>query len=108
MKIKELLRQYRALDAEIKDIRERHLTEPELSDILDEEMKNITATRREIEVYIANIPDSLVRCIIRYRYIDCMTWGEIAAKLTTDGKGEYSGNTCRMVAERYMKKAPEV
>ena len=35
----------------------------------------------DIENYIEAIPDAELRLIARYRYIDCMTWDKIAAKL---------------------------
>jgi hypothetical protein len=39
----------------------------------------------EIENYIESIPEAEIRLIARYRYIDCLTWDKIAAKL---GKGQ--------------------
>lgn len=108
MQIKELLRQYRTLDAEIKDIRGRSLTEPELADIFDKELQDMLETRRKIEKYIADIPDSLIRYIFRCRYIDAMKWEEIAIKLTIEGKGTYSPDMVRKAHDKYMKKAPEV
>lgn len=105
--IKELLRQYRTIDAEIGDIRSRYITEPELSDIFDREIEELTKTRREIEEYISRIPDSLIRYIFRLKYIDALSWGEIAARLTTDGRGTYSEDMLKKVHSRYIKSAPE-
>lgn len=39
----------------------------------------------EIENYIETIPDAEIRLIARYRYIDCLTWDNIAGKI---GKGQ--------------------
>lgn len=106
--IKDLLRQYRTIDAEISDIKSRYITEPELSDIFDREIEELTQTRRKIEDYISRIPDSLIRCIFRYKYIDCLSWNEIAARLAAGGKGVYSADMLETVHRRYMKRAPEV
>ena len=108
MTIKELLRQYRTIDAEITDIKGRYITEPELSDIFDRELGALTETRRKVEEYISNISDSLIRYIFRLRYIDGLSWDELAAKLTTDGKGSFSSDMLKKIHSRYIRSAPEV
>lgn len=102
----DLLRQYRTIDAEISDIKSRYITEPELSDILDREIEKLTQTRRKIEEYISHIPDSLIRCIVRFR-CDGMRWEEMAAKLSAEGRGVFSSDMLRKTYKRYIKSAPE-
>ncbi|MBQ6577459.1 MAG: hypothetical protein IJL91_06900 [Bacteroidales bacterium] len=108
MTVKELLRQFRVIDAEISDIRARYITEPELSDIFDREIEKLTLTRRRIEEYISDIPDSLIRYIFRKKYIDALTWDEISDQLAKEGKEGYSSDMLRKRHDRFMKTAPEV
>lgn len=45
-----------------------------------------------VEEYIAGISDSRVRRILRYRYLDGMTWQQVAKQMG----GNYTADSCRM------------
>lgn len=53
-----------------------------------------------MEEYIENIEDSEVRCMIRFRYLDNLSWRKVAAKM---GAG-YEEDSCRIKVERFLKK----
>lgn len=53
-----------------------------------------------IEEYVQSIEDAKIRLIIRYKYIDDMEWDKVAAKIG----GDNSGDSLRMLLERYLKK----
>lgn len=50
--------------------------------------------------YIERCDDSLTRQILRYRFIDCMSWGAVAVKVG----GNNTADSCRMNVKRFLKK----
>lgn len=54
----------------------------------------------ETEEYIETIPDSEIRRIARWRYLEEMEWNQVAVRM---GEG-YSKDSCRMKMERFLKK----
>lgn len=80
-------------DKKREKIRERVLKQLRFS----EKLKKM---KKDIEDYIQTIPDSEVRRIARFRYLDDLEWKQVAVKM---GKG-YSGDSCRMKIERFLKK----
>lgn len=54
----------------------------------------------DIENYIQTIPDSEIRRIARFRYLEEMEWKQVAKGM---GKG-YSEDSCRMKFERFLQK----
>ncbi len=54
--------------------------------------------QNKIEEYIENIPDSATRQIYRYRYIDNMTWFQIADIMNYNGE-----STPRMKHDRFLE-----
>jgi len=52
----------------------------------------------DVEQSINDIPDSFVRTILRYRYLDGMSWRQIGKKV------KRSEDACRMIARRYFEK----
>lgn len=54
---------------------------------------------RRIEDYIGQIPDSMTRLIFRYRCIDGMTWGEVAATMGH----RMSEVNAKQIFHRYLK-----
>lgn len=66
-------------------------------EILDQELlEKLT----EIEEYIESIDDSRIRRIMRYRYIDDLTWQQIAHRM---GK-HHTADGCRMAHDRFLEK----
>lgn len=51
------------------------------------------------EEYINKIPDSRIRRIITYKYIDCLTWVQVAHRM---GKN-HTADGCRMTIERFFR-----
>ena len=54
----------------------------------------------ETEEYIDTIPDSEIRRIARWRYLEELEWNQVAIRM---GKG-YSKDSCRMRMERFLQK----
>lgn len=64
------------------------------------ESKRIELIRveNEAEEYIQSIQDSSLRRIIRYRYIDDLSWQQVAVRMGW----RYSAESCRKRADRFM------
>lgn len=60
----------------------------------------IGETSEEVEEFIAKIEDSRIRRIFRYRYVDQLTWLQVALRM---GK-HHTAESCRNAAERYLGK----
>ena len=54
----------------------------------------------EAQQYIDEIEDSRIRRIMRYRYVDKLTWLQVAHRM---GK-HHTAESCRQAAERYLGK----
>ena len=54
----------------------------------------------EVQRYIDEIEDSRIRRIFRYRYVDQLTWLQVALRM---GK-HHTAESCRNAAERYLGK----
>ena len=67
--------------------------------ILEERKAKAAELVVEVESYINTIDDSRMRRMITYRYIDYMSWLEVAGKM---GK-EYTEESCRKQIERFLK-----
>ena len=55
----------------------------------------------EVQRYISQIDDSRIRRILQYRYVDKMTWLQLAMKM---GK-HHTAESCRKAVERYFKES---
>lgn len=53
----------------------------------------------EVQAYIDAISDSRIRRIFRYRYIDKLTWVQVALRM---GK-HHTAESCRKAAERWIR-----
>lgn len=54
----------------------------------------------EVQQYIDEIEDSRIRRIFRYRYVDQLTWLQVALRM---GK-HHTAESCRKTAERFLQK----
>ena len=63
-------------------------------------LERATRLRDEIENYIDDIEDGFIRVLIRMRFIEGLTWAEIAAKM---GPG-YTDDQLRKRLERFFSK----
>ena len=84
-------------DKKREKIRERVLKQLRFSDKLKK-------MKKDIEDYIQTIPDSEIRRIARFRYLDDLEWKQVAVKM---GKG-YSDTACRKKMERFLQKNKSV
>lgn len=54
----------------------------------------------KVEKFIAEIPDSRMRQMITYKYIEDLTWVQVAHKL---GGKKDTADACRVAVERFLK-----
>ena len=54
--------------------------------------------RNEIEKFISSVDNSRIRRIIRYKYIDCLSWYEVAERIG----GKSNSESVRKELERYL------
>ena len=71
----------------------------ELEEIIGEKQERCMEEQIKIERYISSIPDSRIRLIFTYRFIDCLTWIQTAMKLG----GNNSVTGVQSVCYRYLK-----
>lgn len=75
-------------------------------ELLRIEMQRLLMNKDTAEKYIASIPDTLVRLVLAYRYIDNLSWNQVAAHIG----GGNTADSCRKIAERFLtlssKKSP--
>jgi len=101
---KELLEQYTFIKIEIADLEKRlESTTHSTVDIskLQQSLKSLGDIRHQIEIEIYSVDDSFMRSLLRFRYIDGMTWAE-AAKKFGDG---YTPDMLRKAHQRFIKKS---
>lgn len=66
---------------------------------LEEAETRIGEMITEVQQYIDEIEDSRIRRIFRYRYVDQLTWLQVALRM---GK-HHTAESCRKTTERFMK-----
>lgn len=62
--------------------------------------KRLKKLLEEMEKYIETIPDSEIRRIARWRYLEELEWNQVAVRM---GRG-YSAGACRKKMERFLQK----
>ena len=70
-----------------------------LEALINDELARYWREYVNLEMYIANIPDSFTRDIFRMRFIDGYSWNKIAYEC---GGGQ-SGNSIRMICKRFLE-----
>lgn len=65
---------------------------------LNKKLTEYTSELIRLNEYISACPDSLTRQILKYRFIDGMSWPQVAAKI---GISEYA---VKQIAYRYIRK----
>lgn len=58
----------------------------------------------EIEEYLNSIDDSQMRRMIKYKYIEELSWQQVAERIS----GGNTADGCRMAVDRYLKKQYEL
>ena len=72
----------------------------DLRRLLSEKRLEIISKRICAEKYIQSINDPLLRLVLGYRYIDRLTWSQVARRI---GSGT-TRDACRKMVERFFKK----
>ncbi len=65
--------------------------------LMESKRVELLKMENKAEEYIQSIQDSSLRRIIRFRYIDDLSWQQVAFRM-----GRYSADSCRKKAERFM------
>ena len=69
-------------------------------DILLKRMEYCNAELLKLTEYIAGCDDSLIRQILTYRFVECMSWGQVAVKVG----GGNTADSCRKRAKRFLQR----
>ncbi len=68
--------------------------------IIESKKQQARAEYNRLVRYIASIDDSFIRSIIKYRFIDLMSWIQIANKMG----GNNTADSVRMALKRFLRK----
>ena len=119
MEFRELMR-YRSLKEEITDLENRikelngeiasipkDFAAPErlgielakCKDLLKKRKRQSITELTRLERVIDQCDDPYIRCILRYRFCNGLSWTAVAKRL-----GNNSPDSCRMIAKRYLKR----
>lgn len=66
---------------------------------LEEKEDELLELLSDVEEYINSIDDSRIRRIFRYRYVDNMSWVQVAVQMG----GKHTADSCRMAHDRYIE-----
>ena len=75
----------------------------DLEEIIKAKLIVIQRERNRLERFIVNIPDSRTRQIFSDRFVECMSWAEVAYDI---GKGA-SADSVKKTCYRYLKREPQ-
>ena len=70
----------------------------DLQALISEKIGRLLEEQLRLEQYIASVPDSYMRQIMTYRFIECRTWNGVAMAL----RGT-TADACRVAVDRYLK-----
>lgn len=70
-------------------------------DIIKGKLAEIQVLRHEIEEFINNIDDYFIRSIIEYKWLDLMSWNEVAIAIG----GPNTEGSVKMAYHRFLKKS---
>ena len=76
---------------------------PELVDKkneLEEKRGKLRDEEKRLQDYIDAVPDPKIQLLMQYRFIDMMTWQEVA----DEAGGRNSENSVQMIIKRYLKR----
>ena len=60
----------------------------------------VTENVKAAEDFIQGVTDSRMRRLLRYRYLDGLSWTEVAIRMG----GRHTADSCRMAVERFLAK----
>jgi len=78
---------------------ERHLQR--LRKKLEQRLEELMEMRERLEEYIETVPDSLIRQILILRYVNGLSWKQVAAHIG----GGNTADSVRMLHNRFLKKS---
>lgn len=96
------LNQLRDLRREIEILNERQ-DRADVEDIIEDRLQQCCTKLREVEMYISNIDDSLIRQVMMLRFAYDMSWREVAAQIG----GNNTEDSVRKLCSRYLETCPE-
>ena len=67
-------------------------------ELLRLKVQSLIINKDMAERYIASIPDPLIRLILAHRYIDNLSWYQVACRIG----GNNTADSCRMIANRFF------
>lgn len=70
----------------------------DLRGIIEAKHKQCLYERNRLERYIADIPDCLTRQIFTYRFVDGLSWLQVARRIG----GDNTPDSVRMICDRYL------
>jgi len=74
------------------------IADQDLRRIIEAKQRQCLYERNRLERYISGIDDSLLRQIFTYRFINGLTWGQVAACVG----GNNTGDGVRMLCKRFL------
>lgn len=104
MRIKDALKQYRFILIEIKDLTARLESEPEIADIFQRELRELSMIQKQTEDFITSISDPLTRQIFVMKYCLGLTDKAISGRLALNEIARYSQDAISAIRKRYIEK----
>lgn len=65
---------------------------------MEEMQQRLLEMLNEVEIFVDGIEDSRLRRIFRYRYVDNMSWLQVAIQMG----GKHTADSCRNAHDRYL------
>lgn len=65
---------------------------------MEETQQRLLGMLNEVEAFVDGIEDSRLRRIFRYRYVDNMSWLQVAIQMG----GKHTADSCRIAHDRYL------
>lgn len=103
MTLKELSQLYwlnKEIDQDKKRLKNKGKTPAEIETIIKVKKERCVDEQIKLEKYIASIKKSKIRLIFTLRFVEGLSWDEVAAKSEMD----ITGKSCSNVCYRYLKK----
>ena len=108
---KRMLKQYLDMQEEKKDLEERvkridarlaghTAAEAAARKQMEEARKRLDSLLLDLEESIQQVEDSRIRRILRFRYVDGLSWVQVACQMG----GKNTADSCRMALKNYLAK----
>lgn len=107
MTLEELSQLYwlnREIDEDTRRLKSEGKTSEEIETIIKAKKERCVDEQIKLEKYIASIKKSKIRLIFTLRFVEGLSWDEVAAK----SKMDITGKSCSNVCYRYLKKINKI